>query len=213
MMKTDDLISKLASTAKPVKPLCKPSYWIARLSLFALFYYVIAQTFIGVRSDIAQKFLDPFFVIEIALMLSLLLSCLIASVLTIYPDNYQKPWLLKTPYFVLLALGVFFAAEFFLQNHSELIVLSDHKFKCTLCIACFTAVPSLYFFYTLRKGINLNPQKAGIFATLTAASLSSLVLRIQEQNDLLSHLLIWHYLPFLIFALIGALAGKKVFKW
>lgn len=212
-MKTNDLIKNLASTAKSIEPLKKPSHWILQLVLFSLFYYVAIQIFIGFRSDLSQKIIQPFFVAEIVLILLLILSCLVSATLMIYPDAYQKPYFLKTPYLILLMLIGLFISEFFWQDPNELVALSTHEIECAICIAAFAIMPSLYFFFIFRKGANIDPLKSGIFAVIAASALSALALRLQEQQDILAHLLIWHYLPIVVFSLIGAFAGRFAFKW
>lgn len=212
-MRTEDLINNLANNATAVKPLQKPMRLVLQLLLFALVYYVIIQIFIGVRSDIFEKISQPFFVIEILLMLSLLFSCLITSVLTIFPDSYQKFYLLRAPYTILLTLISFFIIEFCLQNQENLPAFSTHKIECSLCIAAFALIPSFYFFYVMRKGANINPLKAGGFAVLASTAISSIALRVSEQHDTLLHLLAWHYFPVLFFAVVGAVFGKLLFKW
>lgn len=111
-MNTNDLIANLANKATTVKPMKKPSYLILQFLGFSVIYYTLIQPYIGIRGDIFVKFSQPFFAIEITLILLLFLSCLIAAVLTIYPDNYQKTFLLKFPYLVLALLVVFLASKF-----------------------------------------------------------------------------------------------------
>lgn len=213
MTNTADFIKNLAKETKPVKALGKPSYWILQFVILAFIYYIAAQIFLGVRDDIAQKFSQIFFVAEILLMLSLLLSCLVSSALMIYPDNYQKSYLLKIPYVILSLIVALFVVESFLQNEANVVVASTHNIRCSICIAAFALIPSLYFFYILRKGANINPSKAGVFAVIAAGAIGCIALRIAEQNDLLSHLILWHYVPVLIFSAIGAAAGRVVFRW
>ncbi len=212
-MLTSDLITKLSQESKPVKVLKKPSHWILRLVIFALVYYFIIQTFLGVRSDISEKLLEPSFIIEILLMIILLISSIAAASITIYPDSYQKNYLLKIPYFILTIFAVFLIFEFVSQTKSGLIYQPHHSYRCLICITSFSIIPSLYFFYILRKGININPSKATNLAVIAASTIGCIALKINEQNDDFFHLVIWHYFPVLVFSLIGAAAGKRIFKW
>jgi hypothetical protein len=215
MLKTSDLINNLSSEVKPLQPLKKPSYWIAQFVLLSLVYYIIAQSFLGFRVDLSEKFSQISFIIEISLILLLLLFCLVSAILTIYPDSYQKPYLLKIPYLILLIITGFLIAEFCAQPFDELpdINISHHTFECSLCIATIAIIPAFYFFYILHKGANLHYLQAGIFAVVAASTIGYLVLRMSEKNDFLPHLLIWHYLPILMLSVIGAYAGKKALRW
>lgn len=212
MTNTQDLINKLSQEAKAVKPLEKPSYWIFLFVICATIYLFAVQSFLGVRSDILIKLSQPFFVAEILLMVFLFLSCLTSTMLTIYPDSYQKTQLLKLPYLALALLVVFFVAKFFLQNADELVVNSNHKIACSLCIGAITVLPSFGFFYILHKSSNINPMRSGITSVIAASTVGCINLRLEEQNDLMSHLLTWHYFPIFIFALIGAAFGKLILQ-
>jgi hypothetical protein len=212
MIETKDLIQKLASEARATKPLRKPSYWILQFIFFALFYYVVSQVFLGFRSDIAEKFSQPFFVIEIFLMLLLLLSLLVSTALMLYPDNYQKAYFVKIPEVVLLLLIGFFVVEFFFQSEAELVVASTHNIECSICVALLAIIPAFYFFYILRKGASLDKSRAGAISIAAASLIGCISLRLGEPQDLISHLLIWHYFLVIIFSFIGAALGRVFFK-
>ncbi len=215
MLKTSDLINNLSSEVKPLQPLKKPAYWITQLVLLTVIYYLVAQSFLGFRADISEKFLQISFIIEIVLMLLLLLSCLVCAILTIYPDNYQKSYLLKIPYLILLVIAGFLIIEFYTQPLNELqnINIFQHTFECSLCIAKIAIIPVFYFFYILHKGANLHYFQAGILVVIVSSVIGYLALRMSEKNDFLPHLLIWHYLPILIFSVIGVMVSKKVLPW
>jgi hypothetical protein len=59
----------------------------------------------------------------------------------------------------------------------------------------------------------VHPLQAGAFAVLTASTIGALTLRLAEENDSIVHLVQWHYLPTLFFAVLGAFAGKWLLKW
>ncbi|NBV07165.1 MAG: DUF1109 domain-containing protein [Proteobacteria bacterium] len=215
MTKTLDLITKLSSEAKPAKPLPKPASWILFLLAELFFYAVILQTFLGLRPDLAVELTHPLFVVEITLTLLLFVSSITATVLTMYPDLYQKSFLLKIPYLIFFLLLGFFLAEFFIFYDVENIFSSEnfHGLQCALCIVISSSVPAAFIFAILRRGASVLPKQSGFFTILAASSLSYFVTRLDEVNDSVIHLFIWHYLPILFFALLGALLGKWLLKW
>ena len=81
---------------------------------------------------------------------------------------------------------------------------------CALCIGSVAMLPSLLLFGILRRGATVRPMQAGIFAVLAASAIGCLTLRLSEANDSLAHLLLWHYLPTLIFAALGAVIGARI---
>lgn len=215
MTKTLDLITKLSCDIKPVKPLGKPLKWFLNLTFLLIFYAVIVQIFFGMRSDILAQLKRPLFALEVILMLLLFFFSTASATFTMYPDLYQKSRLLKIPYIIFFALFAIFLAQFFTTN-DQLMVLPEvtlHKMECTICIMFLSLIPAAITFAILQKGASTLPLQSGIFTILSASALGYLMLRFQEQNDSISHLLIWHYLPILFFALVGALIGWKLLKW
>jgi len=79
--------------------------------------------------------------------------------------------------------------------------------------AATAIVPAALIFALLRKGASVRPLRAGSFAVLAASGLGCLTLRLSEANDSLVHLVDWHYLPTLLFAVIGALVGRYLLRW
>ncbi len=88
-----------------------------------------------------------------------------------------------------------------------------HKIECTICIMFVAIIPAILIFTILKKGATIKPLQAGSFTVLAASSLGYLILRFSEANDAISHLLIWHYLPMICFAILGAVIGKFFLKW
>ncbi len=211
-MKTSELIAKLSEETKPIKTTKTPFYWVKNFILALVIYYVFAQVFLGFRSDIAQKFSQPLFIAEILLILALLVSSVVAVVLMLYPDNYQKSYLLKIPFAMALFLAILFCVEFLLLKPAE-TGEGEHSFQCSLCIASFAVIPTIAFFYILRQGANINHFSAAIFSIIAASTIGCLALRMSEQNDSIVHLITWHYFPIIVFSLLGAALSKNFFKW
>lgn len=210
-----DLITKLSGEIKAVKPLDKPMKWIIYLLSMLLIYGIILQIIFGFRVDLAVQFLRPLFLTEIILMLLLFITSTVAAVFTMYPDSYQKSRLLKFPYLVFFLLLVFFVTQFFVPKDEVMFLpeIISHKIECTICIFLLAIIPSSFMFAILQKGATTIPRQAGLFTTLAASSLGYLILRFNEMNDSITHLVTWHYLPMLFFALIGSAIGKWFLKW
>ena len=215
MTKMLDLITKLSSEVKLAKPLGKPIGWIGCLLLLLVLYAVMVQIFFGVRADILLQLTRPLFLAEIALMLLLFVTSVVAAVLTMYPDLYQKSRLLKLPFIIFFLLLGLFALQFFTAQDLRMIVpeIDLHTMECTRCILLVALIPAAFTFAILQKGATTLPLQAGAFTVLAASALGYLILRFHEASDAISHLLIWHYFPMLFFAMIGAAIGKWLLKW
>ena len=215
-MNTADLIASLSAEAKPAKRARTPSYWAFRLMAFFALYAVGCQFFLGFRSDLGLQLTRPLFAVEALLLSMLLLSSMVAAVLVIYPDAYQKPQLLKLPYLISALLVVLMGIQLGMPTDSRMIMperADVHAIECALCIASVALIPSALIFGLLRKGANVHPFQAGSFAVLASSAIGGLTLRLAEENDTIMHLVQWHYIPTLLFAALGAFAGKWLLKW
>jgi hypothetical protein len=216
MTDTPDLITALSTQALPVKVLRSPMYFAVRLILILALYGIACQLCLGVRPDLALHYTRPLFVMEIGLLLLLLLSSIVASVLTLYPDGYQKPHYLKLPYVITLLFIALLTTQSLMPQDTDIIMADGahvHDMECALCIVALSLIPSALIFMILRKGASVKQHHAGMFAVLAAASLGCLIIRFAEPNDAVMHLVQWHYIPTMLYAIIGACAGKWLLEW
>ncbi len=216
MTNTMDLIATLSAQAKPTQKVRAPSYWAARLLLVLALYAIGCQFFLSLRPDLLTQFTRPFFVLETVLLTLLLLFSAIASVLAMYPDAYQKPQLLKLPYAIFALLVIVVGFQLLMPLDARMVILERaaiHAMECAICIASLALVPSALIFTLLRKGATVHQLQAGSFAVLAASSIGCLTIRFAEANDSIIHLVQWHYVPTLLFAALGALAGKWLLRW
>lgn len=216
MNNTADLIASLSAEAKPVKKARAPGYWVIRLLAVLVVYAIGCQLFHGLRPDLGTQFTRPFFALETLLLTLLLIASTIASVLAMYPDAYQKPKLLKLPYAFFALLVALMGFQLLMPHDARMVIpggVGVYAMECALCIASVAFIPSALIFALLRKGASVRQLQAGSFAVLTASSIGCLTIRLAEANDSIIHLVQWHYVPTLLFAALGALAGKRLLRW
>ena len=212
MTDTKTLIAHLSSAPTPQKPLRSPRYWATWLLLVLACYGVGTQLFLGIRPDIAVRITDPFFVLELLILFALLITSTTASVVAMAPDAYQKSKLLGLPY-LLLAVLVGMILCHLLMPEIATLDTEIHRGECALCIAAVAIIPSALLFAVLRKGATIHPLQAGSFIVLAASAIGCLTLRLSESQDAILHLGLWHYLPTLLFAALGACLGRWLLKW
>lgn len=216
MNNTADLIAALSAEAKASKPLPAPmTLGLSVLAVLAI-YAVATQLYLGLRPDLSMQLTRPFFVAEILLLTALAISSAIAAVLAMYPDVYQKPQLLKLPYAIFSALVGLILFQLFMPHDARMVMPEGedvHAMECAICIASVALIPAALLFALLKKGASIRPLQAGSFAVLAASAVGCLTLRLAEENDSLMHLVSWHYVPTLLFAMLGAAIGKKLLRW
>lgn len=215
-METNELIATLSREPRAGAMLKTPAWFGSRLLLALLAYGIGAQVVLGLRPDLGQQLLRPAFVLEIMLLASLTLASAIAAVYAMYPDVRQRVRLLQVPYAIFALLALFLLFQLFMPADARMVTSASeeiHSIECILCIAGVALLPSAVIFGLLRKGASVHPFKAGSLAVLAASGLGCLTLRLAEADDSLLHLAVWHYLPTLVFAAVGAIAGGRLLKW
>lgn len=214
-MNTEKLIEKLSQEKSTNTVLRSPVFYGLCLVATLLLYGMGSFLFFDIRPDIAVQFGRAFFAIEIAFLVFLVLSSIVAAIFSMYPDVYQKYIILTAPYviFTLLVAFVIFQIIAMPMDAHMVIPLDEHGMQCAVCIAAVSLLPSVLIFGLVRKGASVTPLSAGSFSVLAAAGIGSLVLRLSEINDSLVHIVLWHYAPTLVFAVIGAVIGKWLLKW
>lgn len=215
MADTESLINQLSANAA-AKPLPHPQHFILRVLVVLVVYALGVQGMSGLRPDILEQLtLRPAYGMELLLLAAISISSVLAAIAAMYPDAYQRPTLLKLPYAFFLLLLAFLGAQLLMPSQPLMVIrpfnIAGHA--CTLSIAAISMLPSAMIFLLLRQGATVRPLQAGSFAVLASAGIGCLSLRITEQNDSLVHLLTFHYGPILLFAALGALAGKWLIRW
>lgn len=215
-MDTDELIAALSREPR-ARPMLKTPAWFGSLLLLVLLAYGgVAQLVLGLRPDIGVQLARPAFALEVLLLVSLTLVSAIAAIHAMYPDVRRRSWLLRAPYAIFAVLAALLSLQLFMPADARMILPAPeaaHGMECALCIGAVALLPAAAIFGLLRKGASVHPVGAGSLAVLAAAGIGCLTLRLSEVNDSLLHLAAWHYLPTLIFAALGAAAGRWLLKW
>ena len=211
MENIDELIDKLARDAAPVKPAHHPFMLSIEWMVAAMLYLAAAMMISGVRHDLLLKLHDPWFAGEIAALTSVFISTSLSAALLSYPDLHQKHRLAFAP---VVSFAIFILVMLFAWHaDSPPAPLPVHSFECTLSITLLSVLPAVWIFFVMRKFASTHSHWAGGIAFLFAFSIGALWLRLYEQNDSITHVIEWHYLPMIIFGLIGMWLGKALLKW
>jgi hypothetical protein len=211
MNQIENLIAELAAQNAPRTAAPQP-FLIALTWLgYAAGYFLIALLVSGTRPDLAAHLRDVEFVAEIILLLALVLASSVSAALLAFPDAYQKPRWTLLPWALLAGLAVLLLLAYAADNPPAPQPL--HSWQCTMAIVLVAIIPGAWTLWMMRSFAALRRGMAGSVTVLFAFSVSALWLRLQEMNDSISHVIAWHYLPMLIFAVLGWWLGKRVLRW
>ena len=211
MADIDELIGKLAGEAQTVKPAPHPFLLSAKWMAGATAYLVAALAISGTRIDLASKFQELLFALEIVALLAIFVSTSLSAALLSYPDLHQKRAIAYAPAgaLALLVLVMFFAW----RADDPPTPLPVHSIQCSLEITLLSLLPIAWTFYVMRQYASTHQRWAGSVALFFAFSIGALWLRLAENTDSIIHLVQWHYLPLIAFGIAGMWLGKKFLKW
>lgn len=205
------LIETLKSDCKVLRVASCPYKTSYSWSIFLVFYILLMLLVFGTRVDIYEKLLSLPFVTEILTLLFVAISSSISAIFLSFPDMCQKRSLVVMPVFFILLLMVAMTFQYLQGENIDSTPVSG--FECLFCIAAFSTVPAVLLFSMIRSNATTHCCISGMIAFISAAATGALILRLSESVDSISHIVMWHYVPFIGFAVIGMLLGKKLFRW
>jgi hypothetical protein len=207
----EELIAKLAQDTAAVKPAPHPYMLSLKWMGGAAAYLLLSLMLSGLRPDLMLKLHEPWYAAEIAALVGIFVATSISAALLSFPDMHQMRRAAFAPVimFALFVLVMFLAW----QADTPPAPLPVHSFECTASITLFSLLPAVWTFFEMRKFASTHYHWAGCIALLFAFSIGAIWLRLYEQNDSIMHVIQWHYLPMIVFGIIGLWLGKLILKW
>ena len=211
MENIEQLVETLSKAAAAVKPAPHPFLLSLKWLAIAAVYLAMSLAISGVRADLLQKFHEPWFIAEIAVLFGIFIATALSAAVLSFPDLYQKRGTAFAPVwmFALFVLVMFFAW----RADDPPAPLPMHSFECTFSIMLLSLLPTVAIFYAVRKFASTHYRSSGSVAVLFAFSIGALWLRLYEPNDSIIHVIEWHYLPMVGFGAAGLWLGKVLLKW
>ncbi len=211
MVNIEELIDTLAQDTTAVKPAPHPYLLSLKWMGWSVAYLLVSLMFMGLRPDMAIKLHEPWFVAEVMALGGIFIATSVSAALLSFPDMHQMRRLAFAPVmaFVLFVLVMFLAW----QADNPPAPLPVHSFECTIGIALFSLLPTVWTLYAMRKFASTHYHWAGSTALLAAFSIGALWLRLYEINDSIMHVVEWHYLPMIAFGIAGFGLGRTFLKW
>jgi len=208
--KTEKLIKDIAKRAELITPI-NPTRRCCIWTILALVIAAVISVAIGIRHDISDKINSGIFIFEIVTALAAgFLAALVASWLSI-PGAKQQKTLIWLPFIpITMLFGIAGYQIFLMPVHLSDVEESVH---CAADIIMVAAVPAIALFAMLKLAASTRNVLTSIMAVLSVGAFGYLCSRLICPNDEISHVIMWHYLPTLLIASIGAFVGFRILKW
>jgi hypothetical protein len=201
---THDLIEKLSGELKPVRPLPRAGLRALILSLWAvaLSFGILRYTH-DPRADLGDAVYHKEYMLDgITILAAGILASYAAFVLAV-PDTR-----IRTPVRVCLGLASALWLELILRELLGTKGMPDPAPSCFIGLSMGMSAPFVLGMFMLMRSAAVWRGWAGYALVLSVGSFSALAMRFICPNDSAGHLLVWHFLPVIGFALLGVLVGK-----
>lgn len=205
-----NFIDGLADELEPVKPMGCPIRRIMPFIVFAAIYVAALVHFVGVRMDIEDKFADPAFLIENALMIIALVSAALCSSFLCVPDMRGHKWMIALP----IGSVSIFALWSVIRAWSEGLHMPHLHFDHCMGEGLFmAAVPLTMVLFMMRRGATTHPRLSALMNLIFAAGLAYVGLRFTCNMDTVGHATVMHLFPYLFVGALLGLGARKLYKW
>lgn len=213
-MRTDDLISMLATGAIAVEPNAVQRRYAMALGWGAFGAMLVMAVWLGVRSDIATAVWLPMFWVKLAFPVGVFAGALLAALRLSRPGVRLglAPVLLAAPVFGIwmLAAIALLSAE---PDNLEPLIYGVSWNVCSVYIAV-VSVPAFVAALWAMKGLApTRPILAGAASGLLAGALGAAVYALHCPEMAAPFLAIWYLLGILIPAIVGAVIGPLALRW
>jgi hypothetical protein len=211
MRKLEELVETLSQDAAVARPVPHPFILSIKWMGGVAIYLVLSLAISGARPDLMLKLHEPWFAAEIAVLIVIFIAATFSAALLSFPDLHQMRRAAFAPalMFALFLLIIFFSWS----ADNPPAAPPMHTYECTICIVLIALLPAAWTFLEMRKNASTHFHLAGGVALLSALSIGALWLRLHEANDSVAHVIEWHYLPMIVFGIIGMWLGKIALKW
>ncbi|HMO04258.1 MAG TPA: DUF1109 domain-containing protein [Kiritimatiellia bacterium] len=208
-MKTDDVISRLAAEVAPVRRLPAPGVqWAVWLGI-SLAYLGAFTAVSGVRGDLAAVVGDPSFIGLTVLFTVMGVLAGYAAFVTSVPDRDLPA---GVRWSLLLASGISLGWLGLLGGTTPGCA-PGHGLACAVHIFLLGILPTVVLVVALKRAAPANLVGSGILIGLALNSLGAAALQFACDNQDPLHLLVWHWLPGVVFAFAGILLARRFLRW
>lgn len=213
-MKTDDLISLLATGAGAVAPHAAERRYARAISFGACGALALMLSLMSIRRDLADAALLPMFWLKIGFVASLVAASLFAVLRLSRPGARLDRVLvaLSAPLLVMWSIAAYALIQAD-PARRESLLLGASWTLCPFLIALFSVPVFATVMWAMRGLAPTRPHLAGFAAGLLAGATAALVYCLHCTEMEAPFIGLWYVIGMLIPAVVGALLGRALLRW
>jgi hypothetical protein len=211
-MKTDDLIRRLGTDLKPVRPLAPPWQRATIWLLGAGAYLTAVMLLAWLRRGVLVTGDLPYVVQQVAVVATAVAAAFAAFVSVIPGVNRRLLMLPLVPGAVMIAmLGLSCLND--LQLQGTLGLGQETDWPCVLSLAVGGVTLWVLAVAMLRRGAPLAPQISSLLAGLAALSVANLEACVTRPHAYNVTIVVWHGVTMALLLAVLAQAGRRLLVW
>lgn len=213
-MRTNDLISLLATDVAPVDPHVAARRFGTGLTLGAIASVLLTLGLFGLRHDILLMLQTPLFWLKVAFPALAGIGALMSLLRLSRPGLHAgKGWMLSG-----LSLAALWASALLIyvgapQAQQAALLYGVSWRVCPLNIVLLSVPTFAGAFWAVKGMAPVNPRRAGTAAGLLAASIATLAYCLHCPEMGVPFWAVWYVLGMAVPTVLGALAGPWLLRW
>ncbi|UJW87072.1 NrsF family protein [Devosia sp. SL43] len=211
---TDDLIARLSSDLKPVRPMAMHRLLVAAVVVSGLVAIVAMNMWLGMRADIATAPMTMMFWTKFGYTLAVAVLGGFATLALARPIGAARwPWLAIGVLAILLVIGAAWQLMQAEPDDMMPLVIGGTSLVCPWRIVVLGLPVLLGAILALRRFAPANPTLAGFAAGIMAGGTGAWVYSFACGENGMMFLALWYSLGILIVGALGAVLGRFLLRW
>ncbi|MGA0025309.1 MAG: NrsF family protein [Burkholderiales bacterium] len=213
-MKTDELITMLASDAGPVVPRAWRGRYAAALGVGLAGAVALMLPLLGLRPDLAEAAALPMFWVKLAFPLMLAIAALAAAARLSRPGMALglTPAALAAPVIVIWVLALVALAGAAPEERSALLMGATWQ-SCPAYVTLLSLPAFICTLWVMKTLAPTRPALAGAVSGLLAGGVGATVYALHCPEMEAPFLAVWYLLGMLIPTVLGAVIGSRLLRW
>jgi len=213
-MRTDDLVTMLATGAGAVEPNQAARRYATATGFGVLGGAMLMVSLLGVRADIAAAALQPMFWVKLAFVASLAAASLLAAARLSRPGR-RLAWATGALAAPVIAIWLLSAVALLQADPAqrEALFYGETSDSCPLLIALLAAPAFVAVMWAMRGLAPTRLRLAGAGAGLLAGTVGALVYSLHCPESGAPFIGFWYPLGMLIPTAFGAVLGPSLLRW
>jgi hypothetical protein len=206
-VKTDELIERLVTDARPVRRLLDPVHRAALWAALALVSVTLGVLYFGLRRDALQMWYNAGLLVRLVLLAVTCWLAVITSFRLAVPGGELRAWSRWWPLVALGALVALSVGEVVTGAVTGTMGAPFRSWMCVRKLAFVGTLPALVAIVLIHRASPLEPRWTALLGVLAAGAAGALTSELACPIHAPIHILLWHILPIALFAGLGAVVG------